>query len=245
MSDRTLTEKLIAARAAIPNIPRTAENPHFRSKYAPLDAILDAVVPALAAEGLSLIQPVAVTSNGPVVRTIISDGQEEVASEYPLPSKLVEQPQKFGAAVTYAKKYSLSALLALSTEEDDDGNAASGPERVWETVARTAAATAAPTAPGPESIPDGDEAAKKKCMGWAYRKLDEAFGEGKPWESSDKKAVFMAVFGTTYLKDIKARPLAELEEALRSRFLPAIEAQVAVAQTPIEYPADEGESDVF
>jgi hypothetical protein len=79
---------------------------------------LDAVLPALTAEGVLLTQPI---SDG-AVHTILSKGEESLASSLPLP--VITDPQKMGSAITYYRRYTLTSLLALAAE-DDDANTAS------------------------------------------------------------------------------------------------------------------------
>lgn len=115
-------KKLLKAKSNFDTILKSADNPFFKSKFADLNAIMDAVVPALAAEGLLLLQPV---EGGNVVTMIVdSETGEKVVSFMPIPAHLTK-PQDIGGAVTYFRRYSLQSLLGLAAE-DDDGNLASG-----------------------------------------------------------------------------------------------------------------------
>jgi len=98
----------------------------YSFKYAPLEAIHDAIRPALAKNGLSVQQYLAYRAGEPFVRTIIwhSSGEWR-GSDYPIfPTK--EGPQGFASGVTYARRYGLCLALSLAPEDDDDGNAAVG-----------------------------------------------------------------------------------------------------------------------
>ena len=114
----TFTQKLILAQAAIGTLSRDATNPHFKSKYTTLDHILEAARPALAAHGLLLSQHLTATDT---VVTRISDGTDELVSEVRIYAGNAPTPQQYGSAVTYARRYALTALLAISTDADDDG----------------------------------------------------------------------------------------------------------------------------
>jgi len=105
-----------------PKITKSADNPYFKSKYAELSSIVNLITPALRKTGLVVIQPVV----GDCVRTIVAhpESGQEISSEYPLNKN--ENPQKFGAEVTYARRYSLTSVLGIVAEDDDDGNTASG-----------------------------------------------------------------------------------------------------------------------
>lgn len=120
----TLAESLLTARAGYRSLQKDGKNPHFRSEYVTLTELLDAVVPSLIHEGILLSQPVSMREVGgrivQVVSSVVSKAGEELRSEIMLPD-LVD-PQKIGSAITYYRRYTLQALLALAAE-DDDGNA--------------------------------------------------------------------------------------------------------------------------
>lgn len=137
------TLKLLQARAVVGTIRKDKINPRFHSTYASLDSILAAVVPALAAQQLVLTQAVNAGDTRDVVVTRITDGETSVEACTPICADRTD-PQKFGSAVTYARRYGLSSLLALAVDEDDDGNSA---------------AAARPAAP-PRDTPPATEAAQ-------------------------------------------------------------------------------------
>ena len=116
--ENTFTQKVILAQAAIGTLHRDATNPHFKSKYTTLDHILEAARPALAAHGLLLSQHLTAIDT---VVTRISDGTDELVSEVRIYGGTAPTPQQYGSAVTYARRYALTALLAISTDADDDG----------------------------------------------------------------------------------------------------------------------------
>lgn len=120
-----LAKALAVAQAEMSNAAFNRTNPHFKSKYADLAGIRDTVTPALAKHGLAVIQTVEAGEPTPVLvtRLIHADGGE-IVGRYPLPTNYGE-PQKFGSALTYARRYSLAALCNIASEEDDDGNEAS------------------------------------------------------------------------------------------------------------------------
>lgn len=98
-------------------------------KYADLASILAATQPALNANGLAVIQRVTSRPEGVEVETILGHESGETISSGPLfmpvtPSKGMNPAQAFGSARTYACRYSLSSLLGIAADDDDDGNAA-------------------------------------------------------------------------------------------------------------------------
>lgn len=123
-----LAVALAKAQAAMKNATLNKVNPHFKSKYADLAGIRDAVVPVLAAHGIAVVQTLDAASEGVaycvLTRLIHSSGQW-IESLCPIPS--VPDMQKMGSAITYARRYSLSAICGISADEDDDGNEAARP----------------------------------------------------------------------------------------------------------------------
>ena len=104
---------------------KSATNPHFRSKYADLSACVEAVIDALNSEGLALTQETIPNSEGVSVRTVLlhTSGGRLFLGELFMPAIKLD-PQGFGSALTYCRRYSLLAAMGLAPE-DDDGNSAS------------------------------------------------------------------------------------------------------------------------
>jgi hypothetical protein len=127
-----LAGALVKAQGELRAITKDGTNPHFKSKFATLDAIIAEVRPSLAANGLAVIQGATTphtTESGIVtaftVETmLVHESGEWVLSAVVMPI-IKADPQGAGAAITYGRRYGISALLSLATEEDDDGNAAS------------------------------------------------------------------------------------------------------------------------
>lgn len=100
-------------------------NPHFKSRYADLAAVRDAIVPVFNKHGISIIQAPntdGVSGFSLETRLIHSSG-EELVFNFLLPSD-VSKMQAVGSAISYARRYTLSAIAGIASEEDDDGNAA-------------------------------------------------------------------------------------------------------------------------
>jgi len=119
---------LAKAQGAFPPIPRDrtvtvkmASGGSYQFAYAPLDTILHAVRPALAANGLALTQ---LLGDGKLVTRLLHAGGGSLDSVLPLSS--MADPQKFGSLLTYLRRYAITALLGVAAEEDDDGNHAVG-----------------------------------------------------------------------------------------------------------------------
>lgn len=123
-SDKILP-KLLKVKQELGSVMKKADNPFFKSKYADLNAHIEAVEPLLHKYGLILLQPTCRGENGNYVRTIILDSEsgQFVVSELDLVLTKNDM-QGLGSATTYARRYTLGALLAMQAE-DDDGNVAS------------------------------------------------------------------------------------------------------------------------
>lgn len=122
-----LAAALVAAQAEFSAIPKTSDNPFFRSKYADLATVVSHAHPILSKHGLAVSQHPTVVDGEPALTThlIHSSGQVLSSTMKLCAAKL--DPQGQGAAITYARRFAYSAVLGLVTEVDDDGNAASTP----------------------------------------------------------------------------------------------------------------------
>lgn len=121
----------VKAQRSIGRVVKTGSNPHFSSKYVELGALLDAANEALAANGLFVLQTPQINERGEfVLETLImhESGALAARSIWPIKAKDMNDPQKIGGAVTYARRYSLMALMNVAGE-DDDGNLASQPAK--------------------------------------------------------------------------------------------------------------------
>ncbi len=123
-----LIKALIKARKGFKPIKKDKVNPHFKNRYASLDSVNTAVLDALCENDLVVTQVTEPMDSGQGVKTTLwhSSG-EKLESFLMLPN--IQDMQKLGAAITYARRYSLSAILGISADEDDDGNAAQPPKR--------------------------------------------------------------------------------------------------------------------
>jgi len=122
-----LAEALSKAQGSMSNAAMDGNNPHFRSRYATLTAVWDTCRKPLSDNGLAVVQAFRVDESGLLllVTKLVHTSGEWMLSEYPVtPQK--NDPQGFGSAVTYARRYTLSSLVGVVADDDDDGNAASG-----------------------------------------------------------------------------------------------------------------------
>lgn len=126
MSDSALAAALAKFHTNLPEVHKGSTNPAFKSKYADLADVVKVVLPALAAQGLAWITRPVLTEDGFVLAYELRHvSGESITGEWPLPDPTKAKPQELGSAVTYAKRYTLSAVTGIAPDEDDDGNAAS------------------------------------------------------------------------------------------------------------------------
>lgn len=118
---------LLAAQKGITFASKDATNPHFKNKYADLGSVVDAVKPALNEAGIVFIQTASPSDDGKLhlaTRLMHESGEWiEDTLVMPLPKP---DPQGFGSAMTYARRYALAAITGVY-QDDDDGNAGSRP----------------------------------------------------------------------------------------------------------------------
>lgn len=120
---------LAKAQSAMDNVVKDSTNPHFRSRFASLAALRDVVIPALAAEGIAVVQMPGNDDKGRVtIRTVLLHESGVLDCGTVATTATVRggnEAQALGSSVSYLRRYSLAAICGVA-QEDDDGNA-SGP----------------------------------------------------------------------------------------------------------------------
>jgi hypothetical protein len=120
---------LLKFHGIMQGISKDAKNPAFKkdgkvSKYASLSNIQDAIRQPLQDVGLVYLQMPEI-GNTMVTMLMHPESEEYIQGTYDL-TPVSNSPQAVGSAITYARRYALGAILGLTIDEDDDGNAASG-----------------------------------------------------------------------------------------------------------------------
>lgn len=115
-----IAKALVLFQGKVKGVKKDSTNPHFKSKYASLEAIMEAIRKPLNESNLSIIQSQNVTR-------LLHISGEWIEIEVNLAPE-TGKPQEYGSAMTYARRYGVSAILSLATEDDDDGNMASQPK---------------------------------------------------------------------------------------------------------------------
>lgn len=124
-----LAKALAAVQSEIGFARKTAVNPHFKNTYANLADIWDACRAALTKNGLSVVQ-VPDTDGERVVltTTLLHTSGQWIRGVYPV-RPVKNDPQSYGSALTYARRYGLAAMVGVVADDDDDGQRASTPSR--------------------------------------------------------------------------------------------------------------------
>ena len=122
MSDAAI-KALLKAQQAMETVKKDSVNPHFKNKYASLDAVIDATSSVFQDNGFVVMQPCGRDELGVYVETKLlhTSGEAFSSKVYLVLSK--QDMQGLGSAITYARRYGLLGMACLATE-DDDGNIA-------------------------------------------------------------------------------------------------------------------------
>lgn len=125
-----LSQKLLEVQREGVKLQKSALNPHFKSKYIPLEEVIDKVVPLLNDKGIVLTQSVGHWEGNPLLVTTLWDTESDEKLESASPLILEKQtPQAVGSAITYMRRYSILSILGLVADEDDDANSATTQRR--------------------------------------------------------------------------------------------------------------------
>lgn len=111
---------MLKAQKDITNAIMDGNNPHFKSKYATLESVIDSIKEPLEKNGLLVRQTMNLENT--LITTVYHESGEFMQSEVKLMLGRQDM-QQLGSAITYARRYSLAAMFNI-TQEDDDGNAA-------------------------------------------------------------------------------------------------------------------------
>jgi hypothetical protein len=127
---KELATALAKAQGEIANVKKTSNNPFFSSKYADFASIWEAAREPLTRNGISVLQLPCEAPPGHVglVTHILHVSGQSISEKYYVGVKDASNPQHFGSAITYMKRYALMGVAGVASE-DDDGEAATAPTR--------------------------------------------------------------------------------------------------------------------
>lgn len=123
---KELCKALMAAQANMPSLVNNAVNPHFRNNYATLDQVIACARPALAAQGIAVIEASACDDGGITQNLSLHhvESGKFLPSSLPLVCKDPSNPQQLKSAQTYARRMLWISAAGLAPVDDDDGAAA-------------------------------------------------------------------------------------------------------------------------
>lgn len=117
-------DKLLKFSSKNISVSKDSINPHFHSKYASLTNILGCIKPVLNELKITITHSLG--DGGVTTQIIDTEDGSSVESVFPV---FGSKPQEIGSSITYARRYSIGALLDLDIDDDDDGNGANDAKR--------------------------------------------------------------------------------------------------------------------
>lgn len=111
---------LVKAQAEMGNAVKDSKNPFFKSKYADLNAVREACMPALNKHGVSVIQPTSVIDGKLYVETVLlHESGEFLSGLYEVVVGKQNDPQALGASISYSRRYGLQSMVNIGAADDD------------------------------------------------------------------------------------------------------------------------------
>lgn len=163
----TIAKALATAQSEMGSATKDAKNPFFKSSYADLNAIREAVLPVLNRYKITVLQPTIEVGGESFVETVLlHESGEFISSVTPIIAAKQNDAQSHGSGISYARRYGLQSFLCVGAE-DDDGEKAMGrakPAYVASTPAKTFVA--------PANVKAEIEAAEKPKGGFGVKKTE-------------------------------------------------------------------------
>lgn len=126
---KEIATALLKAQTEMSNPKKGTSNSYFKSKYADLNAVREAVIPVLNANGISVLQPMTTVDGKNYIKTVLlHESGETIESLTEIIYAKTNDAQAQGSGITYARRYGLQSLVCVGAD-DDDGNAASQPPK--------------------------------------------------------------------------------------------------------------------
>lgn len=123
---KEIASALVKAQLEMSNATKDAKNPFFKSSYADLNSIREAVIPSLNKNGITVLQPIVQTEGKSYVKTVLlHTSGETVETSVEIVTSKPNDPQALGSAISYGRRYGLQALMCVGAV-DDDGEAGMG-----------------------------------------------------------------------------------------------------------------------
>ncbi|SOB47140.1 conserved hypothetical protein [Lactococcus piscium] len=174
---------------------KDADNPFFKSKYVPLENVVAVVDEAMEDTGLSYIQEIEDMGEGyiRVDTVVLHESGEFMVIKGAKVKPVKPDPQSAGSAITYARRYSLSAAFGIACDPDDDGNSASqkGKQNQQQPQKTNTNPNAKPTPkPQPQLTPEQKVAAN---IDWVNKKYKPEIELIKSWQEMGHEQALKAI----------------------------------------------------
>jgi hypothetical protein len=142
---KQIATALLKAQSEMSNPKKGATNPFFKSKYADLNSIREAVIPVLNSNGISVLQPIVHTDGKNFVKTILlHESGELMDSITEIVYNKLNDAQAQGSGISYARRYALQSFVCVGADDDDGQKAVQNKPNATKEVmqkAKTAGAT--------------------------------------------------------------------------------------------------------
>jgi hypothetical protein len=118
-----LAMALVKAQAEMGGAVKDSKNPFFKSSYADLTSVIKAIKEPFANNGLAYIQfPISGEKSAGVITRLVHESGEWLEQDYMMPL-IKNDSQSFGSILSYARRYSLSAMAGIPAVDDDSESA--------------------------------------------------------------------------------------------------------------------------
>lgn len=237
---KMIAASLAKAQAELEHASKDSSNPHFSQSYADLASVWNACREALTKNGISVVQLPELTTQPVSVRmttVLLHSSGEWFESVLLLPVASPGGAQQIGSAITYARRYALSAMVGVAPNDDDDGNGAQGKQpfvpkskqvpspapKPSPSAPKPTPKEAAPKAavsivskPAPSVTPKSDKISKAEAA--ELNTLFKASNPSKPWTMAEMKTFSKDAFGVESSLELTQTQFAIFKEAFGMSF---------------------------
>lgn len=197
-----LTPALVAFQATVKAPPKTRENPHLKNKYADLQDVIDTIREPLTANGLAISHEVSGTT---LITKLLHVSGQSLKTEMPLLMGKQDM-QGLGSALTYARRYSVSALLGIASDDCDDANGA---------ARGTATNTNTPSSQN-ATAPAGSETKTPQMATEAQRKKIDELRNACGWSTDDIKAEIALTYKVKSSRELTLQQAKQMIDRLET-----------------------------
>jgi len=132
---KQIATALLKAQSEMSNPKKGATNPFFKSKYADLNAIREAVIPTLNENGITVLQPIVHVDGKNFVKTILlHESGELLESLTEIIYNKVNDAQAQGSGISYSRRYALQSFVCVGSADDDGNEASAKPNATKEII---------------------------------------------------------------------------------------------------------------